>query len=220
MEEKLIMRRRKVKGSEERILSYKDYVITEAQNNKGKWKEVFGNDNPIHLEVGIGRGSFLKKFAEKNSEINYVGIETKEEVMIYGVKDSCEENLKNIKFIWQNAMDLKDFFEKGEVDRIYLNFSDPWPKKRHSKRRLTAPLFLDMYRDILADNGEVHFKTDHEDLFEFSLNTFSEKGWKLKNISLDLYKDLPEDNIPTDYEIKFVEKGLKIYRLEGIAPSK
>lgn len=214
------MRRRKIKGSDEKLLSYSGYVITEAQNYKGKWRDLFGNNNPIHLEVGIGRGSFLKKFAVKNPEINYIGIETKEEVMLYGVKESHEEDLKNIKFIWQNAVDLKDFFEKGEVDRIYLNFSDPWPKKRHSKRRLTADTFLNMYRDVLVDKGEVHFKTDHEELFEFSLNSFAENEWKLKNISLDLYKNLPEDNIPTDYETKFVEKGMRIFRLEGIAPIK
>lgn len=214
------MRRRKIKGSDEKLLSYSSYVITEAQNYKGKWRDLFGNNNPIHLEVGIGRGSFLKKFAVKNPEINYIGIETKEEVMLYGVKESHEEDLKNIKFIWQNAVDLKDFFEKGEVDRIYLNFSDPWPKKRHSKRRLTADTFLNMYRDVLVDKGEVHFKTDHEELFEFSLNSFAENEWKLKNISLDLYKNLPEDNIPTDYETKFVEKGMRIFRLEGIAPIK
>src|SRR5690554_4516700 len=159
------MRRRKIKGSDEKLLSYSSYVITEAQNYKGKWRDLFGNNNPIHLEVGIGRGSFLKKFAVKHPEINYIGIETKEEVMLYGVKESHEEDLKNIKFIWQNAVDLKDFFEKGEVDRIYLNFSDPWPKKRHSKRRLTADSFLNMYRDVLVDKGEVHFKTDHEELF-------------------------------------------------------
>lgn len=214
------MRRRRVKGSDEKIVTYKDHVVTQAQEYRGKWKELFGNNNPIHLEVGIGRGSFLKKFAIKHPEINYIGIETKEEVMLYGVKESYEEGLTNIKFIWQDAANLNDFFDLKEVDRIYLNFSDPWPKNRHSKRRLTAGSFLEMYRDVLVDQGEVHFKTDHEELFEFSLNSFSEKGWKLKNISLDLYKNLPEDNIPTDYETKFVEQGLKIYRLEGIAPVK
>ncbi len=214
------MRRRRVKGSDEKIVTYKDHVVTQAQEYRGKWKELFGNNNPIHLEIGIGRGSFLKKFAIKHPEINYIGIETKEEVMLYGVKESYEEGLTNIKFIWQDAANLNDFFDLKEVDRIYLNFSDPWPKNRHSKRRLTAGSFLEMYRDVLVDQGEVHFKTDHEELFEFSLNSFSEKGWKLKNISLDLYKNLPEDNIPTDYETKFVEQGLKIYRLEGIAPVK
>lgn len=214
------MRRRRVKGSDEKIVTYKDHVVTQAQEYRGKWKELFGNNNPIHLEIGIGRGSFLKKFAIKHPEINYIGIETKEEVMLYGVKESYEEGLTNIKFIWQDAANLNDFFDLKEVDRIYLNFSDPWPKNRHSKRRLTAGSFLEMYRDVLVDQGEVHFKTDHEELFEFSLNSFSEKGWKLNNISLDLYKNLPEDNIPTDYETKFVEQGLKIYRLEGIAPVK
>ena len=212
------MRRRKIKGADEKLVAYKDFVITDARANKGKWQEVFGNKNPVHLEIGIGRGSFLKKYAQKHPEINYLGIETKEEVMLYGVKDSYEEGLKNIRFIWQNAADLEEFFEKGEIDRIYLNFSDPWPKKRHSKRRLTYKTFLEMYRDVLAEQGEVHFKTDHEELFQFSLNSFLDNGWRLKNVSLDLYKDLPEDNIPTDYETKFVAKGLKIYRLEAVAP--
>lgn len=214
------MRRRKIKGSDEKIVTFTDYVITTAQDYKGKWKELFGNNNPVHLEVGIGRGSFLKRLAIKYPEVNFVGIETKEEVMLYGIEECQEEGLKNIKFIWQDATNLKDFFDPKEVERIYLNFSDPWPKNRHSKRRLTAGTFLNMYRDILIDYGEVHFKTDHEKLFEFSLNSFAENGWQLKNISLDLYNNLPEDNIPTDYEIKFVEQGLKIYRLEGVAPLK
>lgn len=214
------MRRRKIKGSEEEILLYKDYVITRGQDYKGKWHEVFGNNNPIYLEVGIGRGSFLKKLALKYPERNYIGIEHKEEVMLYGIRESYDEKIKNIKFIWQDAIDLKDFFDQEEVEGIYLNFSDPWPKNRHAKRRLTADSFLDMYQEIIIKKGEVHFKTDHEELFEFSLNSFTDKGWSLKNISLDLYKNLPEDNIPTDYEIKFVEEGLKIYRLEAIAPLK
>ncbi len=212
------MRRRKIKGSDEKLLCYTDYVITAAQDHKGKWREIFGNKNPIHLEIGIGRGSFVKRFAEKKPEINYLGIETKEEVMLYGVQESAEAKLSNIKFIWQNAMELTDFFETGEIERIYLNFSDPWPKKRHAKRRLTHPDFLEKYAKVLPNNGEIHFKTDHEELFEFSLNVFSESGWTLKNISLDLYRNLPEDNIPTDYESKFVEQGLKIYRFEAIVP--
>lgn len=214
------MRRRKIKGSEEEILLYKDHVITQAQDNKGNWKELFGNDNPIFLEVGIGRGSFVTKLAIQHPENNYIGIEHKEEVMLYGIRDSHKKNLKNIKFIWQDAVDLKDFFAHGEIEGVYLNFSDPWPKNRHAKRRLTAPGFLDMYQGILIDHGEVHFKTDHERLFEYSLNSFADRGWKLKNMSLDLYENLPEDNIPTDYEVKFVAEGLKIYRLEAIAPLK
>lgn len=212
------MRRRKIKGSDQKLMSYSDLVVINAEKNKGKWREIFGNDKPIHLEVGIGRGSFVRKLAERNKDINYIGIETKEEVMLYGVRESDELGLENIKFVWQNAQTLEDFFEKGEVERIYLNFSDPWPKARHSKRRLTHQNFLDMYKKVLPEKGEVHFKTDHVDLFEFSLNSFSDNGWRLKNVSLDLYKNLPEDNVPTDYETKFVAKGLKIYRLEAVSP--
>lgn len=212
------MRRRKIKGSDQKLISYDNYVITSAGDHKGRWRELFGNNHPLHLEIGMGRGSFLKKFAEKIPEINYIGIETKEEVMLYGVKESAEAALPNIKFIWQNADDLTDFFSPGEIDRIYLNFSDPWPKKRHAKRRLTHSDFLERYSHVLKEGGELHFKTDHEELFEFSLNSLADAGWKLKNISLDLYKNLPEDNIPTDYETKFVEQGLKIYRLEAVVP--
>lgn len=212
------MRRRKIKGADEKLLSYEGYVITQAQNHKGRWQELFGNQNPLHLEVGIGRGSFLLKLARKNPQINYIGIETKEEVMIYGVRKSQEEGLKNILFIWQNAQDLKDFFAESELDRLYLNFSDPWPKKRHARRRLTHENFLSMYQGVLKEKGQLHFKTDHEDLFEYSLNALSDQGWQLQNISLDLYKNLPEDNIATDYEEKFTQMGLRIYRLEALAP--
>ena len=212
------MRRRKIKGSDQKLISYHNFVLTSAADYKGRWRELFGNNHPLHLEIGIGRGSFLKKCAAKMPEINYIGIETKEEVMLYGVKESAEAALPNIRFIWQNADELADFFNPGEVDRIYLNFSDPWPKKRHSKRRLTHSDFLERYSHVLQEGGELHFKTDHEELFEFSLNSLADAGWKLKNISLDLYKNLPGDNIPTDYETKFVEQGLKIYRLEAVVP--
>ena len=212
------MRRRKIKGADQRLLSYTGLVITQAQEHKGKWHEVFGNQHPLHLEVGIGRGSFLKKYAQRHPEWNFLGVETKEEVMLYGVQESAEEGLTNIRFIWQNAVDLQDFFAPGEIDRIYLNFSDPWPKKRHARRRLTYKTFLDMYRKVLRPGGEIHLKTDHEDMFAFSLNSFLENGWIVRNVSLDLYKDLPEDNIPTDYETKFVAQGLKIYKLEARVP--
>lgn len=212
-------RRRRVRGADLKLLSYESLVINEAQKHRGKWQELFANENPLHLEVGIGRGSFLIKLAERNPQINYIGIETKEEVMLYGVRDSHEKGLKNILFIWQNAQDLKDFFAPGEVDQLYLNFSDPWPKNRHAKRRLTHKNFLDMYQEILPDGGRLKLKTDHEAFFEFSLNSFADNGWQLRDIYLDLYRNLPEDNIASDYEEKFVKKGLQIYGLEAIAPA-
>ena len=153
--------------------------------------------------------------AQKYPQYNFIGLELREEILLTGIRKAKGLNLPYLAFIWSNVMELADYFMTGELARIYINFCDPWPKARHAKRRLTHANFLKIYSEILMSGGEVHFKTDNEELFQFSLNEFCSQGWRLKNISLDLYRNLPENNVATEYERKFVEQGLKIYRLEG-----
>lgn len=209
------MRRRKVKGADIKLLSYKDYVVRDnIEALKGKWSELFENNNPIYAEFGTGRGKFLTTLAKQNPDINYIAFEIKEEVLIKGVEKANQENLKNIKFAWADVSKALEYFDTDELSRIYINFCDPWPKKRWAKRRLTHTNFLNMYKQILNENGEIHFKTDNEGLFEFSLNEIASNDWMLKNISLDLAKSEFE-NVTTEYEDKFMSQGLKIFRCEA-----
>ncbi len=210
------MRRRKKKGSDEKLLSYTDYVIKEDIDKlKGLWSNKFNNNNPIHVEFGTGRGKFITTLAKQNPDINYIAMEIKEEVLLKAVEKADEANLKNILFIWGNVNSILDYFDKGEVSRVYVNFCDPWPKTRWSKRRLTHSNYLNKYREILNHDGEIHFKTDNQDLFEFSLNEIASNDWLLKNISLDLAKNENIENVTTEYEDKFMSQGMKIYRCEA-----
>lgn len=210
------MRRRKKKGSDEKLLSYQNYVIKEDIDKlKGVWSNKFNNNNPIHVEFGTGRGKFITTLAKQNPNINYIAMEIKEEVLLKAVEKADEANLNNILFIWGNVNSILDYFDKGEVSRVYVNFCDPWPKTRWSKRRLTHSNYLNKYKEILNDEGEVHFKTDNQDLFEFSLNEIASNDWLLKNISLDLAKNENIENITTEYEDKFMSQGMKIYRCEA-----
>lgn len=211
------MRRRKKKGSDEKLLSYQNYVIKEDIDKlKGIWSNKFNNNNnPIHVEFGTGRGKFITTLAKQNPNINYIAMEIKEEVLLKAVEKADEANLNNILFIWGNVNSILDYFDKGEVSRVYVNFCDPWPKTRWSKRRLTHSNYLNKYKEILNDEGEVHFKTDNQDLFEFSLNEIASNDWLLKNISLDLAKNENIENVTTEYEDKFMSQGMKIYRCEA-----
>ena len=209
------MRRRKVKGADDKLLSYKDYVLRENIDTlKGNWSEKFGNDNPIHVEFGTGRGKFITTLASQNPNINYVAFEIKEEVLLKAVEKGVENNLKNILFAWADVKNIIDYFDERELSRVYVNFCDPWPKKRWAKRRLTHTNFLNMYSSVLNESGEIHFKTDNEKLFEFSLNELSLNNWQLKNISLDLATS-DFENVTTEYEDKFMSYGLKIFRCEA-----
>lgn len=209
------MRRRKKKGADVKLLSYEEYVVVHADKYKGRWNEYFNNDNPIYVEIGTGRGQFITTWAKNNPNINFIAIEMKEEVLLKAVEKSVINESKNIAFLWKDANNLKDFFADKELSRVFINFCDPWPKKRWSKRRLTHERFLNTYKELLKEDGEVHFKTDNEKLFEFSLNEFSGANWKMKNISLDLHNSSIEKNITTEYEDKFASQGLKIFRLEA-----
>lgn len=209
------MRVRNRKGATELLEAHPQYVILNPADAKGRWQEIFGNDHPIHVEVGSGKGAFVSGMAKANPEVNYIGIDIQKSVLSYALDKVLATDVPNIKLLWVDGSDLTDYFEEGEIDRLYLNFSDPWPKKRHEKRRLTYQSFLATYQQILPENGEIHFKTDNRGLFEYSLVSFSQYGMKLKGVWLDLHASDFEDNILTEYEQKFANKGQVIYRVEA-----
>lgn len=209
------MRMRKKKNVDQRLERCGSYFVSEPQNFKGKWSEEFCNSNPIHLEIGCGKGGFVAGMAELHPDINFVAAEICIDAMVIAVEKVCEKELKNVRFVNIDAKMLTEYFEDGECGRIYLNFSDPWPKSGHYKRRLTYKDFLELYRQVLCNDGEIHFKTDNTKLFEFSLASFSQNGFKMKNISLDLHNSNFEGNVMTEYEKRFSEMGQPIYRLEA-----
>lgn len=202
------MRLRNIKGSRENIQASK-YVVQEYREQKGKWRELFGNDHPIHIEIGMGKGRFLMDMATLHPEINYVGIEKYSSVLLRGIQKQEELQLPNVMFIRMEAEYITEVFAKDEVDRIYLNFSDPWPKDRHAKRRLESREFLKRYNEILVPEGVVEFKTDNMDLFEFALEEVEPAGWKLRQWTKDLHHD-PKMNagtVMTEYEERFSSVG-------------
>lgn len=205
------MRIRNVKNADELILKYPNIVIQNPSEYKGKWKQYFKNDNPIYVEIGMGKGQFIIKNALLNKNINYIGIE-KEKSIVYKalnkVLDTNEEGLDNLAIITFDAANILDIFEEKEVDKIYLNFSDPWPKSRHEKRRLTGPIIFNNILKIL--NGDLEFKSDNRKLFEYSIIQFNNLGLDILELSLDLHKDC-EDVITTEYEDKFVALNMPIY---------
>ncbi|KMJ57801.1 tRNA (guanine-N7)-methyltransferase [Bacillus sp. LL01] len=208
------MRFRNKPWATEFIVENAYYCIPDPEKRKGKWAEVFGNNNPIHIEVGTGKGTFVTEMAKANPSINFIGIELFESVIVKALEKAVAAEIPNVKLLNVNAQKLADYFEAGEVERVYLNFSDPWPKTRHEKRRLTYKAFLDLYKEVMVPQGEIHFKTDNRGLFEYSLMSFSEYGLLLKYVSLDLHNSDFEENIMTEYEEKFSSKGFPIYRCE------
>ncbi len=207
------MRLRHIPGSEEEIAN-SPYVIQNPENKKGLWKEVFGNENPIEIEVGMGKGRFIMELAQKNPNINYVGIERYPSVLLRGLQKRAEFELSNIYFMCIDAKNLPEIFAQGEVEKIYLNFSDPWPKDRHAKRRLTSEEFMAVYNQILASDGAVEFKTDNKGLFDYSLESIPAAGWEIKEHTYDLHhSDMGIGNVMTEYEEKFSSKGNPIFKL-------
>ena len=210
------MRLRNVKGSREMIAANEWSVGGEGEEkvNKGKWNEVFNNDNPIHIEIGMGKGKFLLDLAKRNPDINYVGIEKYSSVLIRALQKMEEYQGNNLRFIRMDAEQIEEVFEKNEVSQIYLNFSDPWPKDRHAKRRLTSKEFFARYNNILTKEGKVIFKTDNRELFDFSVEQVPEANWKLENVTYDLHhSEYVEGNIMTEYESRFVAEGKPICRM-------
>lgn len=207
------MRLRNVRGSKEKIAE-NDFVVHNPEEMKGKWKEVFGNDQPIHIEVGMGKGRFLIELAKQNPDINYIGIEKYSSVLVRAIEKRQEVELSNLYFIRMDAEDINEVFEKDEIDRIYLNFSDPWPKDRHAKRRLTSHQFLQRYDQFLKRDGVIIFKTDNKILFDFSLEEVPVAGWKIENYTFDLHhSEFNEGNVMTEYEEKFSSMGNPICRM-------
>ena len=213
------MRLRNIPGAQDAILE-SPYVVQEPQTKKGHWTEVFEKKQPLHIEVGMGKGRFLMDLARLHPEINYVGIEMYDSVLLRALqkREELEEKgevYSNLFFMRVDARLLPEIFEKGEADKIYLNFSDPWPKKRHEKRRLTYKTFLAVDEQILRPEGEIHFKTDNQGLFEYSLASFSQYGMVIKQVWLDLHQSDFAGNIMTEYEEKFSSRGQRIYRVEA-----
>ncbi len=209
------MRMRKKKHRDERIENCGEIVIREPFP-KGKWNTVFGNENKICLEIGCGKGRFITQTAKNNPDVNFIAIEKNLDVALLAMEKAQEMGLSNIRFICDNADLLEAIVMPGECSRIYINFCDPWHKTKHAKRRLTHRRYIELYKQLLPQNGEIHFKTDNKKLFEFSLNEFCDMNIKLKNISLDLHAKPCEWNVMTEYEQQFSEQGMPIYRLEAV----
>lgn len=204
------MRLRRIKNIEQKILKYDNIIMLEPTQYKGKWHELFGNDNPIYLEIGMGKGKFITEHATLNPNINYIGCELVNSVIYKAAKKINDLNLPNLYLINYDASKLEDVFETSEIEKIFLNFSDPWPKTRHEKRRLTSESFLNVYKEFLTPNAEIEFKTDNRHLFEYSVMKFNELRYDILELSLDLHSD-KEDIISTEYEDKFVSLGQVIY---------
>lgn len=203
------MRMRTKKNLIPRLEKVSHLICSNPEEMKGKW----GKGKPVHLEIGCGKGDFIYQLAEGNPHIQYVALEVVKEAAVMALEKVDSRDLKNVLFIIEDAKNIINFFNKGEVDRIYLNFSDPWPKKSKSKRRLTHPDFLKIYKEVLKEDGEIHQKTDNVDFFEFSLESYKEMGCILSDITYDLHSTNFEDNIMTEYEKKFTKEGKPICRV-------
>lgn len=206
------MRLKHVKGSKQRVEN-SPYLVLNPTEYKGKYKKLFNNDNPIYIEIGMGKGNFIIENAKKYPNINFIGIEKYDSVIVRAVEKLDNIYLPNLKLIRMDANNIIDVFYK-EIDLIYLNFSDPWPKDRHQKRRLSSYQFLTKYDKIFKNKKHIIMKTDNRKLFEYSIISYTSYGYHINDISLNLYDDDISNNIPTEYEIKFKNKGLPIYKID------
>lgn len=208
------MRLRNVKGSTETIED-SQYVVKNPETNKGRWEQIFGNHSPIHIEIGMGKGKFITTLAYNNPDINYIGIEKYSSVLVRAIDKVKDMELPNLRFIRMDAEEIEQVFQKNEIDKIFLNFSDPWPKDRHAKRRLTSNAFLNRYDKVLKKEGSIEFKTDNKSLFDFSMEEIPNAGWNIISHTYDLHKDkvLSEGNVMTEYEEKFSKQGVPINKL-------
>lgn len=206
---------RKKKNCDARMERCADIWIKEPESLKGRWAERFGNDKPVHIEIGCGKGNFIVGMAKMYPDINFIAIEKVEDVIVMAMEKAKDAQLTNVLFTDMDAEKIEEIFERGEIRRIYLNFSDPWKKKKQAKRRLTHKRFLDRYKAVLLNGDYIYFKTDNKALFDFSLNSFAEENFKLSNISLDLHNSDFKGNVMTEYEKRFSDMGMPIYRLEA-----
>ena len=205
------MRVRNIAGVGE-LLRQAEYFLQRPKQYRGEWSKLFNNTNPIHIEIGMGKGQFITTLAEKYPNINFIGIEKSEELVYKALQRIKDKQLKNIYLIYENAENLNEVFEKGELERVYLNFSDPWVKARHAKRRLTHKRFLNIYSYIIKDGGELRFRTDSLMLFEFGLEEIRSTNMTLVDIGYDIHKSPIEGHIMTEYEEKFTQMGKPIYQ--------
>lgn len=207
------MRVRKKPWADDFINDHQEFIVLEPQQLQGKWQERFAKDQPLAVEIGTGKGQFITEMAKKYPNINFIGIELQTSVIAVALRKLVENPLPNVQLVLTDGADVNEIFATGEVDRIYLNFSDPWPKKRHAKRRLTSPQFLKGYQIVLNPTGDIEFKTDNRGLFEYSLGSFNNYGLVFDDVYLDLHRsEANEDNVETEYEQKFSAKG-PIYKL-------
>jgi len=210
------MRLRKIPRAGEYIASHPEFAVVSGECFKGDWQRLFEQSQPIHIEIGMGKGGFINKMARLHPNINFIGIELYDSVLLRALEKLVASPLPNLRLLHANAANLREVFAKGEVSKVYLNFSDPWPKNRHTKRRLTNEVFLAVYKEILECEGKLQLKTDNRILFEYSLLSFNNYGVKFSDVSVDLHRDLASypDNVMTEYERKFHGLGHPIYLLE------
>ena len=212
--ERLFMRLRNIPGADE-VIEQSEFCIKNPKEHRGSWQEVFPSKQPLHIEIGMGKGRFMMDMAALHPDINYIGIERYSSVLLRALQKMELAPLPNLKFICMDAAEIEEVFAEEEVDRIYLNFSDPWPKDRHAKRRLTSRQFFARYDKVLTKEGHLEFKTDNQDLFTFSLEEVPEAGWRLDASTRDLHHNaaLCEGNVMTEYEEKFSSQGNPICKL-------
>lgn len=206
------MRLRNVKGAKE-IIDNSSYIIKNPNDYRGNYQKIFENNNPIHIEIGMGKGDFIIENAKKYPNINFIGIEKFDSVIVRAVQKLENEEIPNLKLIKIDANEIDDVFDK-EISVIYLNFSDPWPKARHAKRRLSSEIFLNKYDSVFIDKKRIIMKTDNRKLFEYSIKSFTDYGYKIEDISLNLYEDDIKNNVPTEYETRFHNRGCLIYKVD------
>ena len=211
------MRLRKIARAGEYIAAQSEFAVVGGEHLNGKWQTVFAKTQPIHVEIGMGKGGFINEMARRNPDINFIGIELYDSVLLRALEKLTLNPLPNLKLLHANAKDLNAIFEPGEVSKIYLNFSDPWPKKRHANRRLTHENFLKNYQNILIKEGKIQLKTDNRSLFEYSLWSFNHYGMAFTDVSVDLHAEPAAypDNVMTEYETKFHGLGQPIYLLKA-----
>ena len=210
----VFMRQRNVKNKKE-IINNSKYIILNPQEFKSKWKNVFNNSNPIYIEIGMGKGDFILENAIRHPKINFIGIEKFDSIMALAIKKIEKYDIENLRLIRIDAISINDIFNK-EISKVYLNFSDPWPKPRHAKRRLTSEVFLEKYEDIFKNDKVIEMKTDNQGLFEYSLKSFNNNDYKIEEISLDLHHSDCENNIMTEYERKFSAQNNRIYYVKVV----
>lgn len=213
------MRLRHKPWAHEFLQEHPELVVTETEQVKKNWEKRFGNDQPIHLEVGTGKGKYLSDNSIKHPDINFIGMEMYESVLATGVQRALFKQPENLAFIHGDVRHLMEYFDPSSVETLYINFTDPWPKKRHEKRRLTHPDFLELYQQVLVPGGTIQMKTDNQGLFEYSLSSLSTFGFTLEKVRLHLHEsEEAKENVMTEYEEKFYAKGEPIYFTEAVRP--